>query len=172
MKNNFIISEQEKSRILNLYTSDSKKGLSEQNTQSKPDFSSPEAKKYFEMRLKQYMEYPENIPNIGGSINPNITTGVKSFAETIKGAGRDTEGLSHIISKMFITLPNSFEFFKKYKEINGETLYEALKGEWFSGGVIDNIVSRTSNSFRDWCVANPKHNICQIKSENELKYGV
>lgn len=167
----FIITEDEKERIGSLYNLQNLKiNLNEEVT----DFNSTEADKYFKTRSLQIMEYPEKIPTVTGFDQTVVRAVTDGIAEGVKGIGRETEPLSYLISKGFSTFPNSVEICKKYKNEKGESLYDAIEGEWFSGGITENIQNRIANSMRTWCMqpANSKNSLCVIKSENELKYGI
>jgi hypothetical protein len=134
---------------------------------------------YFSEVVKSYMKYPESIPNINfGSVTIEPTLRVQEFAKAISpkktlGLGRDTKGIDYNINETLTTLPNSFSFFKKYFEINGESLYDAIDGEWFSGKIMNNVVSKVSSQLKKWCEGqnNKKNNVCVVKTKERLKYG-
>lgn len=167
----FIITEKEKERIGNLY---SLKNLSNKINEEVIDFNSADADLYFKFRSLQIMEHPEKIPTVSGFEQNVVRAATDGIAEAIKGIGRETDKLSYLISKGFTTFPNSVEICKKYKNEKGESLLDAVEGEWFSGGIKENIQNRIANSMKAWCSqpANSKNSLCVIKSENELKYGI
>jgi hypothetical protein len=167
----FVITEEEKERISSLYNLQNVTiNLNEEVT----DFNSTDADKYFKTRSLQIMEYPEKIPTVTGFEQNVVRAVTDGIAEGVKGVGRDTEQLSYLISKGFATFPNSVEICKKYKNEKGESLLDAVEGEWFSGGIKENIQNRIANSMKNWCSQpdNSKNGLCVIKSENELKYGI
>jgi hypothetical protein len=171
MKNKFTITESEKNRILGLYNLENSLGINEADATTPVDFSSPEAMKYYQYRIKQYMVYPEKAPSVGNTTT-DVNVAAESFAKAISGMGRKSDEVGYIISKVFTSLPNIFEFFKAYKAKNEETFKDAIESQWFSGGIMENVLSRGSNAFREFCKSNPKNNLCIIKSEMELKTGI
>ena len=128
---------------------------------------------YFSEITKSYMKYPKGIPNINfGSSTIEPTRRVQEFVNAISpektfGLGRDTKAIDYIVSQTFTSLPNSLSFIKKYPEIGGESLYDAIDGEWFSGKIMNNIVSKISSQLKDWCQSpnNKKHDVCVEKTK-------
>lgn len=163
----FLITEEEKNRIRNLYIEDI-------NNQPTVDYNSEESKIYFDTRVEQIMEYPEKFSEISGYDEKIVNAVSEGINEAITGLGRETEDLSYLISKGFLTLANSLAISKKYKESYGESLLEALKGEWFSGGLVDNVKNKISSSLKQWCSdkKNQKNTLCIVKNAQELKYGI
>lgn len=134
---------------------------------------------YFATVIKSFMKYPNNIPNLNfGSPNIEMAPRVQSLSRAISpkktfGLGRDTKGIEYTVNQTLTTLPNSFEFFKKYPEIAGESLYDAIDGEWFSSKIMNNVVSKVSSQLKEWCSlpANQKNDVCRVKTKEQLKYG-
>jgi hypothetical protein len=60
---------------------------------------------------------------------------------------------------------------KNYPSIGGESLYDALDGEWFAGSEMDELVDVVANQLMEWCRTKQNIGICVPKSEDELKYG-
>jgi hypothetical protein len=133
---------------------------------------------YFSEMVKSYMKYPKGIPNINfGSSTVEPTKRIQEFVKAISpkktlGLGKDTTALNYVINETFTSLPNSLIFIKKYPEIGGESLYDAIDGEWFSGKIMNNIVSKVSSQLKDWCQLpnNKKHDVCVVKTKEKLKY--
>jgi hypothetical protein len=130
---------------------------------------------YFNEMVKTYMKYPQSIPNINfGSVTIPADKHAAAFNKGISGIGGDASGLDEIITKTFKTLANSIAMFKSYPKINEETLYDAIKGEWFSSSVMNKIVSTVSTQLKTWCEVprNKRNDLCKEKTKNELKYGI
>ena len=127
---------------------------------------------YFNEIAKQFMKYPNQIPINTGSPTIDVAKSALAFYKTISGVGRrDTD---YVISKTFTSLPNSIGVLKAYPTVGKETIYDAIKGEWFSGGLMDEVVNTISNQIKEWCSKgnNQKKEICVVKSKEQLKYGV
>jgi hypothetical protein len=138
---------------------------------------------YFTNLVKSYMAHPEAIPNVFGK--PTITPEVNAKAffgaisnklnktRGITGIARDmdpAQGLPFIISKTFTSLPNSFAMFKSYPAVGGESLWDALEGEWFAGDLKDSIINPVKTQLQTWC-KDPKHkknDLCVVKT----RYGL
>jgi len=138
---------------------------------------------YFANLVKSYMSHPETIPNVFG--NPTIKPEVnaKAFFSAISnainktrgitGIARDTDpsqGLPFIIKKTFDSLPNSMAMFKAYPSVGGESLWEALEGEWFAGDLKDSVINPVKSQLQTWCqdTKNKKNNFCVVKT----RYGL
>jgi hypothetical protein len=84
---------------------------------------------YFNEIAKQFMKYPNQIPINAGSPTIDVDKSALAFYKTISGVGRrDTD---YVISKTFTSLPNSIGVLKAYPTVGKETIYDAIKGEWF-----------------------------------------
>ena len=166
-------------RVLLMMKYDNKKTLVE-NTSLIFEQSEDE---YFKNLIKSYMSHPESIPNIFG--NPTIKPEVnaKAFFDAISnkmnktrgitGIARDMDpeqGLPYIIQKTFTSLPNSFAMFKSYPSVGGESLWEAIEGEWFAGDLMDSVINPVKNQLQTWCKdpKNIKNDICIVKT----RYGI
>jgi hypothetical protein len=106
--------------------------------------------------------------------NPTIDPkkNAEAFQKAIKGIGRDISGLDYVIDKTFNKLSDSMSLIKTYPEVNGETLYDAIDGEWFSGGIMKTIVNKITSQLKTWCTSNPQKEICKVKSKEQMKYGI
>jgi hypothetical protein len=127
---------------------------------------------YFNEIAKQFMKYPNNISINPGTPTIDVPKSCVAFYKTISGVGRrDTD---YVTSKIFTSLPNSIGILKAYPTIGKETIYDAIKGEWFSGGFMDKVVNTISGQIKDWCSTgnNKKNKICTVKTKEELKYGI
>jgi hypothetical protein len=129
---------------------------------------------YFTEIVKSFMKYPKKFSiNVG---SPTIDTKKHSEAiyKSINRVGRDKELRTYIIPKTFNTFANSVSVIKTYPSIGGESIYDAIHGEWFSSNVMNDITSRVSKQLQEWCSIeeNKKNNICTVKSKEQLKYGI
>lgn len=175
-------------RALLLMKYDNKKTLSENiEEQSSPNVIQPQSSgtKFSESQLNdwfkkvaiQFMKTPETITQNFGNTTGDITKRVKAFNDAIskKGRfgiplpGRDQSGVDYVISSSFKSLPDTIEFLKKYPDVNGESFYKALEGEWFTGGLTDRMVTLVAKQLRGWCTTNPKVSFCTPKTEEQLK---
>jgi hypothetical protein len=128
---------------------------------------------YFETAAKSIMKNPKQITNINFG-NPDINS--KNAATAIKTSvdknfGTDFKGLKYAIEKGFTKINNSMSIIKNYPSIGGESLYDALDGEWFAGSEMDDLVDVVANQLMEWCRTKQNIGICVPKSEDELKYG-
>lgn len=126
---------------------------------------------WFKTVAKSFMKNPTQITMNFGSPSGDIKARVSAFDKAISGIGGDPEGLTYTISKSMTNIADSMAFLKMYPEVNGESLYDAIEGEWFSGKIMDNVVNTISNQLASWCSTNQKQSICTPKSSMELKYG-
>lgn len=133
---------------------------------------------WFKTVAKSFMKDPTQINTVNfGSPSGDINARVTAFNKAISGIGRDNEGITYAISKSMTNIADSMAFLKMYPQVNGESLYDALgesfslKGEWFSGKIMDNVVNIIANQLSTWCQSNPKQSICTPKSSVEQKYG-
>jgi hypothetical protein len=127
---------------------------------------------YFKEIAKQFMEYPQSITINAGSPTINTKAAASAFLKSIKGMGRrDTD---YVIGKAFPTFADSIALLKLYPSVGGETIYSAIKGEWFSGGMMNKVVGLISSQLSSWCSTgkNSKNKICTPKSKEEMKYGI
>ena len=127
---------------------------------------------YWKEIAKQFMKYPNNISINAGSPTIDVPKSAVAFYKTIAGVGRRDTG--YVTSKIFTSLPNSIAILKAYPTVGKETIYDAIKGEWFSGGLMDGVVNVISQQIKDWCSTgnNSKNKICTEKSKEEMKYGI
>jgi hypothetical protein len=133
---------------------------------------------YFKTRVQQLMQYPDSplfSLNFG---NPTVNKeqAANTIYSAIAGMGTTKDALSHVIDKAFKTLSDSVSIIKAYKssEREDETLWDALNGEWFDGGAMENVVNKVANQLKTWCDADVKRKkveLCQVLTDNELKYG-
>jgi hypothetical protein len=164
-------------RVLLMMKYDNKKTLVE-NTNLLLEQTEDE---YFTNLVKSFMAHPDQIPNIFG--NPTIKPEVNAKAffraisnDTKRGIGSITrdmdanQGLPDIISKTFNTLPNSVAMIKTYPSVGGESLWDALEGEWFAGNLKNSVINPIKTQLQTWCkdVKNKKNNLCIVKT----RYGL
>jgi hypothetical protein len=127
---------------------------------------------YFNEIAKQFMKYPDKISIKSGNPTIDVNKSAMAFYKTIEGIGRrDTD---YVVSKIFTSLPNSIGVLKAYPTVGKESIYDAIKGEYFSGGFMDKVVYAISSQIKEWCSVenNKKNNICIVKSKEQLKYGI
>ena len=142
---------------------ENKKIVNEQNTD---DLS------YFETATKSIMKTPSQISGINfGNPTANVKAAANAIKQSISGVGTDFHGLDYILQNGFNNISNSMSIIKNYPSIGGESLFDALNGEWFAGGKMNKIVSDVSNQLMEWCRTKQNIGICKPKSEDELKYG-
>lgn len=138
-------------------------------------FEQADVQEYFEIVSKQFLKYPQAIPNLRFG-NPTITgsKNASAIAKAIEGVGRDNSGLKYIISKSFDTLPNTIATIKSYPAIGKESLYDAIDGELFAGPILSMMVDTLSTQLQNWCSVgqNASNKICVPKSKEQLKYGI
>lgn len=142
----------------------------------RPNFSETELLEWFKKVALDFMKKPEIINQNFGNVTGDVTKRVKSFNDAIskKGRfgiplpGRDQSGVDYVISSSFKSLPDTIEFLKKYPDVNGETFYDAITGEWFSG-LEKRMTDLISKQLKTWCVTNPKVSFCIPKTEEQLK---
>ena len=159
--------EESLDRIKLMMNYDSSKTLNENRLLLEQDDT-----EYFNEIAKQFMKYPDKISINVGNPTIDVNKSAEAFYKTIQGAGRrDTD---YVISKVFTSLPNTIGVLKTYPTIGKENIYDAIKGEWFSGGFMDTVVEIISSQIKQWCSveSNKKNNICVVKSKEQLKYGV
>jgi hypothetical protein len=166
-------------RVLLMMKYDDKKTLTE-NTSLLLEQNEDE---YFTNLIKSYMAHPEAIPNVFGNPTIKPAENAKAFFSAISNAmnktrgitgiarDMDTEqGLPFIISKTFTSLPNSFAMFKAYPSVGGESLWDALEGEWFAGDLKKSVIDPIKTQLQTWC-QDPKHkknDFCVVKT----RYGL
>ncbi len=127
---------------------------------------------WFKTVVENFMQIPTQIDKINfGSPSGDIKARVAAFDKAISGIGRDNKGIEHIISKSMTNIADSMAFIKTYTEVNNESFYDAIEGEWFSENIMDTVVNTIANQLSTWCSANPKQSICTPKSDVERKYG-
>ena len=166
-------------RVLLMMNYNSKKTLVE-NTELIFEQTSDE---YFTNLAKSFMAHPEQIPNIFGNptIKPEVNakaffgaiSNVMNKTRGVTGMFRDmdpNQGLPSIISKTFNSLPNSIAMFKVYPSVGGESLWDALQGEWFADDLKDSVINPVKTQIQTWCKdpKNSKNNLCVVKS----RYGL
>ena len=124
--------------------------------------------KYFEIKIKQILKYPEKIsvfkPVIGQT--------------QIKAAQAINQGVSGLRNA---DKSETVNYSKKYKESYGESLLDALEGEWFAGGD-DRVIEKGVRLAKELCNQPRKYGSnmdgekrhkewCTPVSDNQLKYG-
>ena len=164
-------------RVLLMMKYDNKKTLVE-NTELIFEQTEDE---YFRNLATSFMAHPEQIPNIfdNPTIKPEINA--NAFFKAIsndrkRGLGSITrdmdpdQGLPSIISKTFNTLPNTVAMVKSYPAVGGESLWDAIEGEWFAGDLKNSVINSIKTQLQTWCQnpKNKKHDLCVVKS----RYGL
>jgi len=129
---------------------------------------------YFSKIVKGYMKNPDKMTINYGNPTIDPRKNAEAFQKAIGGIGRDISGLDYVISKTFNKLSDSMSIIKVYPEVNDETLYDAIDGEWFSGNIMKSIVGKISTQLKSWCAStgNSKKEICKVKSKEQMKYGI
>ena len=127
---------------------------------------------YFETAAKSLMNDPSQIKSINfGNPTANVKNAVTAIKNSVSGMGTDFHGLDYILQKGFNNISNSMAIIKSYPETGGESLFDALDGEWFAGGTMDKIVNQVANQLMNWCNGKTNIGICTPKTKDELKYG-
>jgi hypothetical protein len=127
---------------------------------------------YFETAAKSIMKNPTQIKNINfGNPTANVKAATKAIKNSVEGIGTDFRGLDYVLKNGFNNVSNSMSIIKNYPNIGGESLFDALNGEWFAGGSMTKIVNTVAEQLMEWCKTKQNINICKPKSEDELKYG-
>lgn len=130
-----------------------------------------DAAKYFQTVAKSIMNNPTQISSLKfGKPTVNINTAVNSIKNAVNGVGTDYHGLDYVLQNGFSSINNSMGIIKAYVS-TGESLFDALNGEWFASGTRGKIITKVATQLTEWCKSNSKLNICIPKSEDELKYG-
>jgi hypothetical protein len=127
---------------------------------------------YFETAAKSLMNNPSQIKDINfGNPTINVKNAVTAIKNSVSGLGTDFHGLDYILEKGFNNISNSMAIIKSYPETGGESLYDALNGEWFAGGTMTKIVNQVASQLMNWCNGKTNIGICKPKTKDELKYG-
>lgn len=155
-------------RVLLMMKYDDKKTLTE-NTSLLLEQNEDE---YFNTIVKGYMKNPNKMTINYGNPTIDPKKNAEAFQKAIEGVGRDISGLDYVISKTFNKLSDSMSIIKIYPEVNNETLYDAIDGEWFSGNIMKSIVGKISSQLKTWCVSHSQKEICKVKSKEQMKYGI
>jgi hypothetical protein len=150
---------------------DSSKTLNENKSVIFEQTASPD--EYFKSIVKGYMKYPEKMTINYGNPTGDPKKNAAAFLKAIEGIGRQGD-IDYVINKVFNNISNSMAIIKTYPEVNGENLYDAIDGEWFSGNLMKTIVGKISSQLKSWCTVpvNSKQEICKVKSKEEMKYGI
>jgi hypothetical protein len=127
---------------------------------------------YFETAAKSVMKTPTQIKNINfGNPNINFKNASNAIKKSVDGIGTTFEGLDYVLLSGFTNIANSMAIIKYYPTIGGESIFDALNGEWFAGGTMTKIVNTVAGQLMEWCKTKQNIGICVPKSEDELKYG-
>ena len=126
---------------------------------------------YFSTIVKGYMKNPNKMTINYGNPTGDPKKNAAAFLKAIKGIGRQGD-IDYVINQAFNNISNSMSIIKTYPEVNGETLYDAIDGEWFSGGLMKTIVNKVTSQLKTWCTSNPQKEICKVKSKEQMKYGI
>jgi len=127
---------------------------------------------YFKTATKSLMNNPSQIANVDfGKPTANVKNAAAAIKKSVSGLGTDFHGLDYILQNGFNNINNSMAIVKNYPAIGGESLYEALNGEWFAGGTKNKIINQVAGQLMEWCKTKPTLGICKPKTADELKYG-
>jgi len=139
--------------------------------------------KYFEIRIKQILKYPEKISVFKPVIGQNQIKAAHLINQGVSGLRNadKSERVNYSIDKGFNTLEELLGLSKKYKESYGESLLDALEGEWFAGGD-DRVIEKGVGLAKELCNQPRKYGSnmdgekrlkewCTPVSDNQLKYG-
>jgi hypothetical protein len=127
---------------------------------------------YFETAVKSIMNKPAQVQNLNfGSSTINVKQAATALKDAVTGLGTDRYGINYVIEKGFNNIANSMAIIKMYPAIAGESLYDALNGEWFDGGTMTKMINVVKGQLVDWCSKNPNISLCKVKTADELKYG-
>lgn len=162
--------QEELKRSLLMMNYDMKKTLSE-NTEVITEQSSDD---YFKVRIQQILEYPEKIKVFTPVVGPTQIKAANVIKNAVTGLGTKFSDVNYSIDNGFKTLEELLGISKKYKESYGESLLDALSGEWFSGGET-RVINKGVRLAKKLC-NNPnkdsKYNEwCKVINPNKLKYG-
>ncbi len=138
--------------------------------------------KYFETRIKQILKYPEKISVFKPSIGQTQIKAAQVINQGVSGLRNadKSEAVNYSIDKGFNTLEELLGLSKKYKESYGESLLDALEGEWFAGGD-DRVIEKGVRLAKEVCNQPRRYGSnmdgekrykewCTPVSDNELKY--
>lgn len=138
--------------------------------------------KYFETRIKQILKYPEKISVFKPSIGQTQIKAAQVIHQGVSGLRNadKSEAVNYSIDKGFNTLEELLGLSKKYKESYGESLLDALEGEWFAGGD-DRVIAKGIRLAKEVCNQPRRYGSnmdgekrykewCTPVSDNELKY--
>lgn len=138
--------------------------------------------KYFEIRIKQILKYPEKISVFKPSIGQTQIKAAQVINQGVSGLRNadKSEAVNYSIDKGFNTLEELLGLSKKYKESYGESLLDALEGEWFAGGD-DRVIEKGVRLAKEVCNQPRRYGSnmdgekrykewCTPVSDNELKY--
>lgn len=138
--------------------------------------------KYFETRIKQILKYPEKISVFKPSIGQTQIKAAQVINQGVSGLRNadKSEAVNYSIDRGFNTLEELLGLSKKYKESYGESLLDALEGEWFAGGD-DRVIEKGVRLAKEVCNQPRRYGSnmdgekrykewCTPVSDNELKY--
>ena len=138
--------------------------------------------KYFETRIKQILKYPEKISVFKPSIGQTQIKAAQVINQGVSGLRNadKSEAVNYSIDRGFNTLEELLGLSKKYKESYGESLLDALEGEWFAGGD-DRVIEKGVRLAKEVCNQPKRYGSnmdgekrykewCTPVSDNELKY--
>jgi hypothetical protein len=127
---------------------------------------------YFDTAAKSLLNNPAQVQNLNfGTSTVNVKQACSALKDAISGLGTDRHGINYVIEKGFDNIANSMAIVKMYPSFAGESLYDALGGEWFDGGTMSKIVDKLKSQLMSWCSKNPNISLCKVKTADELKYG-
>jgi hypothetical protein len=127
---------------------------------------------YFKTAAKSIMNEPSQVANINfGNSTVNADQACRAIKKSVDGIGTTTSGIDYVVENGFKTIADTMAIIKKYPSIGGESLYDALEGEWFIGDTKTKLVDKLTKQLQEWCQTKPTISICQPKTPEQLKWG-
>lgn len=146
--------------------------LSKTYTENKTVIQEQANDEYFKTVAESIMNDPSQVKNIDfGNPTINVAQACQSLYKAIDGLGTTTSGISYIVDSAFKTIADTIAIIKKYPEVGGESLYDALEGEWFIGSTKNKVIGKIASQMQSWCQTKTNIGICTPKTADELKWG-
>jgi hypothetical protein len=110
--------------------------------------------------------------------NPTIdvkvaSTNIKNIIDGVNfNKSKEKNDLKYVLDKSFTSLDNIIGLIKTYPSIGGESIYDALNGEFFIKDIVNSNIEIFATKLKEWCTAHNSSNInfCKEKTEQELKF--
>jgi hypothetical protein len=127
---------------------------------------------YFTTVAKSVMNNPNQVSKINfGNPTVDVEKACMTIKDAIEGMGTDKKGINYVLDNAFKDIANTIAIIKKYPSIAGESLFDALEGEWFISSTKNKVITKVAQQLGQWCQSNPTQKICKPRSKDELKYG-